>query len=433
MIKDSRLQSMIHAMRTAWNKSVDEAKLAFLSEFEKDIEKLIESEKTDSNKEEHAESKSVEIEKDEGEIKLKDKDTDETETNIKKKESGADEKKIALKEPETDKPEESDKKIRTEKKTKTEKKAKIGKTPPPEPTIPVPSEPKRWLELENRLKNTSKLPVLPTIFLKVINIANDPSSDVDELYKAISSDPSISTEILRLANSAYYGLSRGVKNLRTALVVIGFFEACHHVQSLSVLKTFPKEQLGESFDFDRFWMHSIEVGAIAKTLASFFGMPHPEEFQSAGLLHDIGKIFLATYFGERFAKSINFAKDKDISLWKAEMMLNGTDHARIGGYLAKKWDMPEFIISCIRFHHQDNPDEEFSHDASIVNLANRLSGEIYSNENEIDIRKYFLNDNQFISLMVDKTSLDDTKVKELAEKVEEALKETREFIKNTTS
>ncbi len=116
----------------------------------------------------------------------------------------------------------------------------------------------------------------------------------------------------------------------------------------------PIEPHPKDFDITRFWTHSIAVAGVSRHLAKKAGQPSPEDYFIAGLVHDIGKIVLAQYFQDLFKMVWASALENHISFYEAEKKELSITHARIGGYLAKKWKIPRGMIDMIRYHHAPN-------------------------------------------------------------------------------
>ncbi len=211
------------------------------------------------------------------------------------------------------------------------------------------------------------------VYKKVMSIAANPNSTVGELNQVIRTDPAIASAVLRLANSSYYGLSKRVESLHMALVVIGMQEAVRLASSVAVINTFPKVEMGKYFDYLSFWRHCSEVATLSETLAKRFGSEDSEEFYMGGLLHDIGKIFLASQFAEEFRACMKHSIDNNYPLYRSERLLTRTDHSRIGAFLAKGWKLSRRQMEVIRYHHELDkvPHEKFATHA--VALANAIA------------------------------------------------------------
>lgn len=233
-----------------------------------------------------------------------------------------------------------------------------------------------WDEISILLDDISKLPTLPTVMINAINIAFDPSSDMNDLYKLLRNDPAITAQILKVVNSSYYGTSRTIESLKTAMVVLGMDEVVNIVSAVSMADTFKDASTPRHFDLRHFWLHSVAVGETAQLLRERSKLSSEGELFTAGLLHDIGCILLATYFPEDYDEACRLAREQQIPLHQAERELLGVDHARIGEYLARRWNLPDRLVRAIRHHHAPQEADPPCRDAAVIYLADVLSSRL---------------------------------------------------------
>ncbi|MBD3420016.1 MAG: HDOD domain-containing protein [Chitinivibrionales bacterium] len=199
------------------------------------------------------------------------------------------------------------------------------------------------------------LPTLPTVVSKMIEIVDNPKTSATSLARLISTDQTLTAKILKLANSAYYGLSREVSTVNKAIVVLGFNSVREMGLSLSVLDAFKGGGSSGLFDIAKFWEHSIGCGVASRMLAKAHLPEMAGEAFVAGLLHDIGKVILNQYAHADFEKILQHVAHDNMELEDAELQQLGAHHAEIGSWLAHKWRLPDLIVTCIRHHH--NPAE----------------------------------------------------------------------------
>jgi len=210
----------------------------------------------------------------------------------------------------------------------------------------------RLEKVRERIQNIGSLPTLPKVATEVISMAGNPEISIKEIASVISKDPSLSAKILKVANSAFYGLKQRVATIQLALVILGLKKIKNLVIGISVFKTFPIRPGHSTFDREKFWEHSVGCGQIAKILATLLGCEMDGEEFVAGLLHDIGKIVLDQFFHNEFTKVVDSTFEKDIPMIEAEEEVLGTTHAEIGSWLAEEWKLPLSLVETISFHHQ---------------------------------------------------------------------------------
>lgn len=229
------------------------------------------------------------------------------------------------------------------------------------------------LKLEHVLKRVEALPVLPSSAMRVMNLTNDPDTDIDSLVDLIGQDPSLAASILRQANSAFYGYARRIASLSEAVVLLGF-KTIHSLALASaaapILKT---ELVGYSLTQEGLWKHSLLVGLISRRLSRRLRLSVGETAFTAGLLHDIGKLVLAVYVQEVGGYLLKKVEQQELSYVEMEQKVIGFDHATVGGFIIKHWNLPESLVETITCHHK--PDKSLREPVltAIVHVANALA------------------------------------------------------------
>lgn len=209
--------------------------------------------------------------------------------------------------------------------------------------------------LQKIINSLSSLPSMPLTYLKVKKcFADIDNVSIDQIADLIEEDTSISAGLLRWANSALFGQRHQVDTVKRAVLVLGLDIVEGLILSESIFRSVGP-RTAEGFDLKDFQTHSLACGITAKLLISELPYMEPRDEDwafTAGLLHDIGKLIEARYLGEQFKRIIITAREKNISILKAEYEILGTSHQEIGGYLADWWSLPSFIVNAIRWHHE---------------------------------------------------------------------------------
>jgi putative nucleotidyltransferase with HDIG domain len=185
----------------------------------------------------------------------------------------------------------------------------------------------------------------------------------------------LTSKVLRLANSAFYGIPRTISSVNSAIVILGFNTIRSLVLSASVLKVFPQKPGLASFDRKAFWKHSFMVGIASRMVAQIYRkrkLVDMETAFSAGLLHDIGKIILEQFSNDDYVPVLKAAKEKNLPLFMVEKSILGMSHADVSGMLVDKWQMPNELKGPIVNHHSPLDDKTCQEMASIVHYANHL-------------------------------------------------------------
>jgi HD-like signal output (HDOD) protein len=204
-------------------------------------------------------------------------------------------------------------------------------------------------ELKVLVQKITDLPTLPAMMATITRLMQDPRTSADELGRAISTDPSLVSKVLKLVNSAFYGFPGRISTITQAIVILGFSTIRNVVLTTSVLKAFGKSGT-PGVDVGKFWEHSLLTGAIARSLAMEREAHFVEETFIAGLLHDMGRIVLSQKLPEEFAK-VAEAKQKGMPQLEAEQRMLHLTHGDIGGWLARKWNLPMPFAEVMRLHH----------------------------------------------------------------------------------
>ena len=206
-------------------------------------------------------------------------------------------------------------------------------------------------KLQEKFKHLTNLPTLPAVASRSMRLIDDPSTSSSDIAAIIGQDPALSSKLLRLANSAFYGMPGKITTINQAVVVLGFKVITTIVLSVTVFDMFPESTRSKHlFDRKAFWLHSLGCGLIAKHLAQP-ALLDPEEAFCAGLLHDIGKVVLEQYLHEEFHAALRTAHAKKIPLFAAENEVLGFTHANAAEWLMSGWQLPPEIELPITRHH----------------------------------------------------------------------------------
>ena len=225
------------------------------------------------------------------------------------------------------------------------------------------------------IQDLGQIPTMPTIMARVMQIVNDPHSSAEDVAKFISRDVALTSKVLRLANSAFYGIPRTISSVNSAIVILGFNTIRSLVLSASVLKVFPAKPGLVTFDRKAFWKHSFMVGIASRMLAQVYRKKKLVDMEtafSAGLLHDIGKIILEQYANEEYMPVLKEAKENRRPLVAVEKAMLGISHADVSGMLIDKWQMPNELRAPIVMHHAPMEERGAPELAAIVHYANHL-------------------------------------------------------------
>ncbi len=214
-------------------------------------------------------------------------------------------------------------------------------------------------DLTRKLRFCTSLPSLPTVALKIIDLANDPNADIGSVCKYIALDPALSSKILKTANSPLYKSRRESTNIRQAVSILGTHTVIVISLSFSLANTFMKSplQCSTAFDNDNYWRRSIASGLASRALGEKLGLKCLDDLFLAGLLQEIGILAFSAIMPDEYNPVFSSASDHD-DLLKKEREIFGIGHDEIGYALLNQWHIPDYIaMSCIASHSQPQPKE----------------------------------------------------------------------------
>ena len=225
-------------------------------------------------------------------------------------------------------------------------------------------------EAKNIVEQVDSLPPLPSTSVRLLGVINDPGATINDIVETIKFDQALTGDVLRLCNSAYFGLSRQITSLNEAMVCLGTTKILQLVMSVHATSTLAKAQKGYDLGAGVLWKHSVAVAQASALVAKRIRLSNVNLAFTAGLLHDIGKVILSRYVAEEFSTILHLVCDEKQSFVEAERAVLGFDHTEIGAMVAEKWKLPDNIVRCIRYHHEpgalDTPDSN----VDAVYLAN---------------------------------------------------------------
>lgn len=199
-------------------------------------------------------------------------------------------------------------------------------------------------ELINSLK---EVPAMPNVIVHALNIMKDPDSNAKELASVISYDQSLSTKVLTLVNSAYYGFPQQITSIHRAIALIGMSKA------KNIIVTVAMRPMLISQGDKELWKHSIRTAVGCEYLANYLKLMDPDEAFVIGFLHDLGKMVLNLKDAKLYEKVTDLARAGS-DIIEAEQLFFETNHCQMGSLLAKKWQLPILVANAIKYHHEPN-------------------------------------------------------------------------------
>ena len=228
------------------------------------------------------------------------------------------------------------------------------------------------METKKILAAIKAFPGMPGTALKLLALIDDPAMRVSQIERILRHDPGLTANVLRLANSAYFGIPSKVGSIRQAVILLGLKRLIQMVIAACVSAIMDKPVPGYDLSAGELWRHSIAVSVAAEGLVKELQIEAAEEIFTAALLHDVGKLVLGEFVKDDF-KQIQTAVSQGISFEMAETIVLGINHAEVGARILTNWALPLEIVNAIQFHHapQDAPNTSTMLD--IVHVANLMS------------------------------------------------------------
>lgn len=214
---------------------------------------------------------------------------------------------------------------------------------------------------------------LPSSVAKAINMLNDPDVDMGEVVALIEYDPTLTANVLKLANSSAFGVEGGVKSLKEATVRIGSTNLLQMLISSTMADVLKRPVRGYDLPPSELWRHSVCVGLCVRILEETLNLTLPDHAFTSALLHDVGKIALAEFVEDDVDGIIAETTREGCSLCEAERKLLGIDHAEAGAFLLKTWRLPFELENAARWHHDPEKSEVDADVVEMVHVANALT------------------------------------------------------------
>jgi HD-like signal output (HDOD) protein len=232
-------------------------------------------------------------------------------------------------------------------------------------------------ELQQLVSQVDALPTLPDLYLELEQLLQAKACSLESVAAVIRKDVGMTAQMLKLVNSAFFGAQKHISNPIQAVMFLGVETVKTLVLSLQIFKQL-EAKMASGFTLDRFCRHSLAVGEYARKImiAEKAEIQMVEETLTAGMLHDLGVLVLASYFPDRYQETLMLAQGQKIPLHEAERQTLGSSHAEVGAYLLGLWGLTTPIVEAMAFHHDPmrSPHCQFS-PLTAVYVANALVSE----------------------------------------------------------
>ena len=231
--------------------------------------------------------------------------------------------------------------------------------------------------LKELATRTRSLPTLPSLHLQLTEELKREEPSMERIGDIISRDIGMTSKILQLVNSAFFGLSQPIASATEAVTYLGLATVRALVLSLQVFSQFEQKKIA-GFSIDGLAQHCWVAGAFARRIGQMEHSDPKSDDQCflAGMLHDVGRLILATGLPEQYGRVLATAREQQLPVWQAELNEFGASHAEVGAYLLGLWGLPNPVVEAVAFHHRPSDAKSKGFSPLIaVHVANALAHE----------------------------------------------------------
>lgn len=226
--------------------------------------------------------------------------------------------------------------------------------------------------IQSIINNLNQLPSIPEVATKIINMVNDPNVSFKLIAEEISKDQAMTTNLLKLCNSAYFNKGKEITSVDRAIVTIGLKEVKDIVMIVATKPVLEKSLIGYDLAKGDLWMQGLVVATIAKKIAIDKGRKDIADVVfTGGIIHNVGKTILALFVQSTFKDILQAVQTKNITFNQAEKEIMGFNHQEVGEKILEKWNFPSVLKNIVRFYEDpENAPAENKSEVSIVHIAN---------------------------------------------------------------
>lgn len=231
--------------------------------------------------------------------------------------------------------------------------------------------------IKSIIERTRALPTVPTVLAELALLLRDENAKAQDFERVIRPDPALTANLLRLANSAYFGFRRNISSVRQAIALLGTDRVFELATSAWFCTVLPERIPGYDVSAKSLWIHSVAVAVLSEQLAAACGIRPPGMVFTAGLLHDIGKLVIGSLLVDKLDVILTDIRENEMSFVDAERRALSMDHAEVGEILCEMWNLPPCIAKVAGRHH--NPHGvSGDEDQTLVDLIHLADGLAHS-------------------------------------------------------
>jgi len=224
---------------------------------------------------------------------------------------------------------------------------------------------------EELISQTTELVSLPDIYVRIKAVIYDPNSTMTDVASVLSHDPAICARMLKVANSAFFGVPTKVETVKAATRLLGTQQVHDLVLAATISKTFP-DIPDNLISMEDFWINSVRCGLLARLLTEQCHSKDGERFFLASLLHDMGHLIMYQTVPEESQEAIITARQDDRPLYLVERDIIGCDYGQVGSQLMQSWNFPDNWVEAVRYQNEPADAQDFAFEASIMHLSVKM-------------------------------------------------------------
>ena len=225
--------------------------------------------------------------------------------------------------------------------------------------------------LSQIMDKVDAFPSIPGSALRLLELVDQADAPVQEIEEVLRLDPGLTANVLKLTNSAFFGLPAKVGSVKRAVMLLGLRKLKQLIMASCLNAVMDKDIPGYDLPAGELWRHSIAVSVAAEGLVRELELESGDDIFTAALLHDVGKMVLGQFIDDDYA-ALEAAAGSTVSFEIAEKEVLGTDHAEVGARILEQWSLPEALVHAVRWHHNPEKSEEVHPSTDIVHVANML-------------------------------------------------------------
>jgi putative nucleotidyltransferase with HDIG domain len=226
-----------------------------------------------------------------------------------------------------------------------------------------------------RISRIRNVPTLPGVLSRLLQTMHDPNSSAADLEAILRNDQSMTSKLLAVANSAYYGFRHQITTVRRAVVAIGFNEVRNICTGLGLMSFLHPSTFRDPQAANQLWLHSLMVAQATRIVAKRTDSLDSEVAYTAGLLHDIGMVVLGAFFPNDLEKMQHLMVNGGLNLERAEQQMN-LSHEQVGKALAKAWDLPPLFVQVLSHHHNPRKTEPYAQAVACTHCGDYLARDL---------------------------------------------------------